>query len=417
MRPRTFILLILVLLVLAVVVVLVIANISGGGLLDSITGTGDVTVSPDETPEEEPGLPPPTPTPALRFDPVVVAKGRIPVGTPLREDLLEIQERPNTNIALQGEYTFSDMEELIGKIVKVNISRGQAILRPMIAVTPNDLASLGSDLPLFVDDGNVAVAFPINRYSGVAYAMRPGDQVDVMVTSSVVEIDEEYQAELPNRESRVFEAGLLEGQAFLFDAFPQGRLEFAEEINQVVEIIPLDAASEDSYEEGKQIPRRITQLTIQQAEVLHVGAWVAPLEIIQLQEDLDLINAERLEQADAADAELPTPTPLPQRYQTQPDMVILNLPLQDALALKYALERGADIDLALRAQGDNSLFVTTSVSLFQLVEQGALRIPPNLDFDLDPRADTVVPPSIPNFVIELQTFERVEEIPEEGSDS
>jgi hypothetical protein len=75
--------------------------------------------------------------------------------------------------------------------------------------------------------------------------------------------------------------------------------------------------------------------------------------------------------------------------------VILSLPAQEALALKWALERGVQIDLALRAQGDETVFETVSISLPQIVEQGDLRVPEPSDFDLHPRADQVPPPSVP----------------------
>jgi len=60
------------------------------------------------------------------------------------------------------------------------------------------------------------------------------------------------------------------------------------------------------------------------------------------------------------------------------------LPAQDALALKWSLERGLDIDLALRSPGDTTVFATNSVSLPVLVNNGALRIPEKSDFGIDP---------------------------------
>ena len=56
--------------------------------------------------------------------------------------------------------------------------------------------------------------------------------------------------------------------------------------------------------------------------------------------------------------------------------------LQDALALKWAREKDVDIDLVLRSPTDNTVFVTTSVSLPQIIDQGALAIPDPIDFEL-----------------------------------
>jgi len=92
---------------------------------------------------------------------------------------------------------------------------------------------------------------------------------------------------------------------------------------------------------------------------------------------------------------IPTPTPIPERVEKRPDVVILSLPVQDALALKWARDVGINMNLVLRAQGDRTVFVTTSVTLPQIVEQGGLTIPEVGTVGLEPRADEVSPPSLP----------------------
>ncbi|RMG99796.1 MAG: hypothetical protein D6706_05010 [Chloroflexi bacterium] len=405
MRPRTFILLILVLLVLAVVAVLVFLNFSGGqGGVDQ----GPEVIPPEETAvsQEEPGIPPPTPTPALRLEPVIIAKVDLPIGERIRSDLIDVEMRPNNNIALQGGYTFSDPSEVVGKIARVPIAKGQEILRPMLAFNPSDLAAFGSDLSLYVDQGKVAVAFPIDKLSGAAYALRPGDLVDVMMSLSLVKLDPEFQTRLPNRVERVNELALLEGQSFLFPPATEGRLELIPEINLVAEIVPGQIGFENQAPEevGRQLPRRVTQLTIQQAEVLWVGTWQDP----RLQEEESAVSQIGLEGSETGIGEGetdtgetdgfetgPAPTPIPQRSTTRPDVVILSMTAQDALALKWALENGVKITLALRAQGDNTVFVTTSVSLPQLVEQGGLKTPEESEFGLQPPITDIVRPSLP----------------------
>jgi hypothetical protein len=141
---------------------------------------------------------------------------------------------------------------------------------------------------------------------------------------------------------------------------------------------------------GRAIPKRVTQLTIQQAEVLWIGTW-------QDRQQLERDQAAAREEAAGTEALEPTPTPLPARNLTEPflDVVILSMQTQDAVALKWAFERGLDIDLALRAQGDTQSFTTTSVNLFQIVEQEGILMPQLPDFDLQPRADSLLPPSLP----------------------
>ncbi len=395
MRSRTFILFILVLIALGVVIVLAFA---GGGLTALLGGGQDGTAAVTEgedsvTPEgSQPPGPVPTATPEPpQFVSVVIAKVDIPVGQIIRSDLIEVEERPANNVALQGQYTFSSVDDsqLLGQIVKVNIPRGEAILRPMLAINPTDIAAFGSDLGLYVDRGKVAVAFPINELTGAAFAMRPGDYVDVMMSLSLVELDQEFHTPLSNLTARVDETALLEGREFVFEPILQGRLQLIEELELVAEIVP---GSKDgtSSADIEQLPRRVTQLTIQQAEVLWVGTWRDPRELEKAQE-----AAAEAAVVGTGTGPLPTPTPLPQRFETRPDVVILSMPAQDALALKWALEVGIRITLALRAPGDFTVYTTTSVSLPQLVEQGGVVVPQPGQFGLEPSVDDVKPPSLP----------------------
>jgi hypothetical protein len=324
---------------------------------------------------------------------VVVAAVDIPQGELLRGELLTVVRRPSDNIAVRVGVTFNDPELLVGQISKTPIEKGQAVLAPMIALSPTDLAGLGSDLSLFIDRGQVAIAFPISRYSGLSYAMRPGDLVDVMMSFNMIELDLEFQTALPNRLERVDEAALEDGLPFLFPATTSGRLEVIPQLrNTVVQITPRGLAQGDEVSgegggaepltaggtELLQRPRRVTQLTLQQVEVLWVGTWDSPrLSVLSPQEQA-------------------TGSILPQRGDVQPDVVILSMPVQDALVLKWALEEpGAKIDLALRSQGDNALYFTTSVSLPQLVEQAGLSIPEPAQFGLQPRIDGSSIPRLP----------------------
>lgn len=390
MRARTFLLLLVIVALIAVGALLVVTNTD---LLDNVLGGGDngddgVVAQTDDGAADDAIAAPPTATP-IPLTNVVVTKIDLPVGQRLTADVLEIQQRPNDNIAVQAGYIFNDVEDLVGRIIVKDIAEGQAILDSMVALTPRDIASMGSDLSLYMDAGNVAIAFPINRYDGVAYAMRPGDSVDVLMSLNFLKLDEEFQTALPNIELRIDQELLLDGAPFLFEAHTQGRYELIPGINLVASIGPGNQETLAGRNEVLQVARRATQLTVQQAQVLWVGTWNDPQEAERAHEDA--VNA-------AIAAGQPVPTPLPdqlERTEDNPDVVILSMSAQDALVLKWAMDRGVDIDLVLRAQGDNSVFVTTTVSLPQMVEQGGLTIPVETDFGLEERAEEVDPPSIP----------------------
>jgi Flp pilus assembly protein CpaB len=389
----------LILAVAGVVLVLVLGNdLDVAGLL----GSGNPPIGADGTGngQEAPDLAQPaaTPTPSVRYVPVVVTQLDIPLGTRIEEEHLTVEMRPETNIAVQAGYTFSDIEEVANRIARADVAEGQAVLNSMIALSPRDLASIGSDIALYVNEGHVAIAMPVNRYSGAAYAMRPGDMVDVIMSLQFVKIDDEFQTALPNFERRISQLSLDEGRVieFLFEPVAQGRLELIPTVNLIPSIGP---GGQTTWEYGEilQIPRRVTQLTIQQAEVLWVGAWQAPIEA-ELAATPAAAPAEGEEPAADAPADgpqAPTPTPEFGVREERPDVVILGMTPQDALAVKWAMDRGVDLNLALRAQGDATVFATTSVSLPLLIDQGGLTIPERTDSDIHPRADEVEPPSLP----------------------
>lgn len=351
---------------------------------------------------------------------VVVARVPIPLGTRLEVEYLTTELRPINNIAVRGGYFFGSPEEVAGSIVKTDIAQGQEVLAPMLALNAADLPDIGSDLSLHIDNGRVSIAIPVDSLSAASYAMRPGDFVDVLMSFDIVELDLEFQTPLPNITRLVDADALEEGEFFLLPAISQGRLELIPEIDRVITTVPqgIDNVEVASGEETivRQIPRRTSQLTIQQAEVLWLGNWSNPGQsgwegpnnytlMVQL-EELERLESE-VEQLPPEDREalllnygLQAQTLRDQLEivrnrltQISPDLIIVSLPLQDALTMKWALEEpGIDIDLALRSQGDRAVFVTTAVSLPQLVEQAGLAIPEPFQYGLEPPIESFPTP-------------------------
>jgi len=349
---------------------------------------------------------------------VVVTQVTIPVGAVIHEDLIRIEKRPSNNIAVRAGVTIGAIEQVAGSIARTTIPQGKEVLVDMLALSASDIDQIGSDLSLHIQDGRVAIAMPINRFIGAAYAMRPGDKVDVLMSFNMIEYDLEFQNPLPNQVSLVDETALLLNEPFLLPAIAQGRLELVPEIDLVAEVSPrppvnFSEGAEGEFTNIEQLPRRVTQLTMQQLEVLWVGSWRSSLE-----EGWIGPNNPFLEGADP-DAFLPDSVreQLMENYGINvetygtlqaivenrralisPDLVILSMPLQDALTMKWAYdEPGTDLDLVLRAQGDNAIFNTTSVSLPQLVEQAGLAIPEPNQYGLEPYIGTISIPRLEPF--------------------
>jgi Flp pilus assembly protein CpaB len=396
---RTLVLLIVVLVVLAAAfAVIYFVSPCGSFLTDWLPRCDEEPAQAEDQPAEAPvaeedsatpvpAEPTPTPTPEVQFVDVVVADVNLPIGERIRADIIRVVRRPEENVAVVGGVTFSEKDEIVGRILKTDVSRGQEILAPMLALSPSDLTDQGSDLSLYVDEGRVAVAFPIDLFSGAAFAIRPGDLVDAIMTLRLVEVDEEFTTIRPNIWERVVEQRLLEGSGnFLAQETSEGRLELIPGINTVAVVEPGDGKD--------QIPRRTTQLTLQQMEVLWMGTWREPRNSLRQE-----FNANaQINQAPSDATPVPgvVPTPFPkERPENRPDLVILSMSAQDALTLKWALEAGITIDLVLRAQGDTTPYITASVSLPQVLEGGIIAVPETGEFSLEPRIDEIPVPGVP----------------------
>jgi pilus assembly protein CpaB len=283
---------------------------------------------------------------ALRTKDVVVAAQDIPRGTRITQESNAVvvqtwlaDSAPETGLA--------DPTQAYGRIARVEIIRGAPILERMLTDEPGDISGAGSDAALQIPEGRVAYALPIARYSSVAWALQPGDHVDVLLSLRLVDLDEEFQTILPNQfrcatESEVCQGGVL-GR---LEALPNG---------WVVNTIPSEG----------QRPSLVTQLTVQDGLVLRIGDWKEPVP-------------QPTPVAEAGE-EAPAPTPVP---QVQP--LTLAVTPQQALVLKYAQEAGADIDLVLRSLADATREVETeSVTLEYLLESFNIEQPAKLPYGVE----------------------------------
>jgi len=293
-----------------------------------------------------------TPEPVRTAD-VVVAAQTIPRGMLITEDSNAVTVRswladtaPETGVG--------EPSAVYGRVARVEIVRGSPILEGMLTDEAGDLADTGSDAALQIPEGRVAYAMPVSRYSSVAWALEPGDHVDLLISLTLVELDEEFQTILPNQFTCA--SGAEECQPGILgriEALPNG---------WVVNTIPSEG----------QRPGLVTQLTVQDGLVLRVGDWEEPAPPPP---------------TEGAEGEAPTPTPVPQVRA-----LTLAVTPQDALVLKYAQEVGASMSLVLRSVGDESQQVDTeSVTLEYLLERFNIEQPPKLPYGVEPPVLRVAP--------------------------
>ena len=103
------------------------------------------------------------------------------------------------------------------------------------------------------------------------------------------------------------------------------------------------------------------------------------------------------------------PTPPPQAQQGQqtgvettqqqnmpPDIITLVVSPQEAVTLKYLMDRQVPLTLALRAGGDTTKLSSEAVTLTYVLDTYKVVVPAKLPYDIQPRLDKVVPPSLQN---------------------
>ncbi len=242
---------------------------------------------------------------------VVVAVQDLPAGTPIVPDAVTLMEKPINEVPADA---LSSLEKTRGKLAAVDIYRGDIITEEMLTTKEKILAEKPISM---IPPGKVAFTIKVDELSSVAYSIQPGDYVDVLVGIDFVDVQRESQCELP---------------------CPEGFT-------------------------GSQIPRHVTQLTIQNAQVLNVGLRTLP-----------------------PPTEVVTPTGETQPQTVSYNYVTLLLSQQDALVLKYLREIGAIVDLALRNPADQATVSTEAVTLEYIIRRFNIPVPAKLDYSYKYRA-------------------------------
>lgn len=300
-----------------------------------------------------PGLgAPPTPPPgeatAVPTEKVWVALQPVPRGGEFAEGTLGLRDWPTSNVPPN---VIGDESETIGRVAAVDIVQGQPILRGMLA----EMGAAGQ-AALLIPDGRVAVAFPISKQSSVAYAIQPGDYVDVLIVASFIDMDQEFQSKLPNLISFLFPQPVGEDGSLLTYGFTEPTDEGRFEIPQG---LPPEIPGAIIYPREPQRPRRVAQLTVPAAKVLRVGPWI----------DLPTDQPPPTEEGQ------PPPPPPP------PDIVTLAVEPQDALVLLWARQSEMYMELALRAPGSEvARYGPEAVTLEYVLTRFNIRVPPELEY-------------------------------------
>ncbi|MFN3763770.1 MAG: Flp pilus assembly protein CpaB [Anaerolineae bacterium] len=274
---------------------------------------------------------PPTETPQVMK--ILVAANNLTRGMSITPDLILAQDWPIQHLP---PVYYTDPAQVIGYFVRVDIPQGMPLMPSMLAPSAEALGAMGSPAALQIPEGKRAVAIPVDLLGAVAWALQPGDHVDVLASWMIRELDQDFQSVLPNRW-----AALQCGEGQLC----QG------------------------------IYGRVEQGTIQNATVLGVGTYQVPVETAAPQPSPPPSAEGGQPARRAAPAE---PTPMPAMAPVQ--AVILVVDPQEALVLKALVEMQADITLALRRPGDTAHVSTDTVSQDYIIVRYNFVVPPKLPY-------------------------------------
>ncbi|MCH7586953.1 MAG: hypothetical protein IIC78_02785 [Chloroflexi bacterium] len=317
-------------------------------------------------------------TPAPREATIIIAAQNIPRGAIIPADGVISAPFP---LDMVVETMATDVGQVVGRRARIEIARGMPITTEMVTDQAGDLLATGSNASIAIEPGKTALSIPMDRLSGVAFALRDGDVVDVIVSMLIGDLDLEFQTILPNISSLLVnpDDGVL--TSFVADFFdialgtlvleePRriGRAETDLSTGELLYVRPSET----------QRPRLITQRLVEKAMVLHVGTF--PRDEVPLV--TDLISP------DAGGA--PPPQEVTVEISLPPDIVTLVVTPQEALALNFAVKAGIDITLTLRGPGDFTETLTTMVSLEFLLNTYNMSIPTKLPYGIQPRLDALL---------------------------
>jgi pilus assembly protein CpaB len=272
----------------------------------------------------------------------------------------------------------TQVAQVVGSRARYHIVRGEPIFASLIVQSLQQLSPHGSDAAAQIPAGSVAISIPYDKRHGVALGVRDGDHVTVIVTWSIIDLDQEFQSALPNLTTTILPAGT---------GSPDGTIPAGGNYPVVVPAAggPLGRAEADGatgldfYLVPSELPRPrlVTQNIIQDALVLHVGDFGATV-FPTAPPPTPTVGPNTPEPA----VPPPTETPVP------PEIITLVVSPQDALVLNYIsrlMEKypaSVQVTLALRSADGVPPTDTESVTLQYMFERFNISLPAKLPYGL-----------------------------------
>jgi Flp pilus assembly protein CpaB len=328
---------------LALIVIIAVAA-GGGYLWLHRTPTASQTSATEENPQ-------------TTLIEIVTAAQNINPGTQITEAMLSTIPYPTISV-VQGMYT--NKADVVGLFAMSKIPQGVMIMDSLVSPTSGNINMSNSPWSPLIPQGLTAVAIPMKGLASVAFGVRDGDYVDVIVTMMLVDVDPTTQTILPNLSTSV-SGPLINNPGFADQLVAVigpggskvGSMTVDETLNQPLYLVP----AED------QRPRMVTQMIMQNVQVLRVGSFPVPSEMGS-------------DQNPSVPA-VATPTPTPGPAGEQPVPVVIR---PDVVTLMVSP------DDALRNPNDKGPVVKTNAAMLEyLLTQYNIPVPAKLPYAVQPR--------------------------------
>lgn len=354
-RTRLILILVILILLAVVVVVVLLPTLNPAPPPTQVVDTSGAQV--EQVVPQTTALP--TATPMVFVD-LVLAIQEINRGQVIPPNAVAIVPWPQQSQPFNG---ITNLEDVVGRIARTDIFREQPILTNMVVDDLTSLARVGSDAAAVLPNGLRAVALPIDRLTNPAYAIQDGDRVDLIISLLFVDVDEVFQSLVPNRITLITRDP--ESGALVLSTSIEGRPD-STALGEAL-ISPSE----------RQRPRLVTQMTIQDAFVVHVGNFPPDGRFIGEPPTPTPIPVEEQEEGQGTP---PPPTPTPAR----PDIITLGVTPQDAVVIQWLIEARVPVSLALRSATDTARVATDDVTLDYIMTNFGIELPTRAPYTIEP---------------------------------
>ena len=367
-RGRAIIYIVLIL-ILVLVLVFAIFRLGPGlpGVTPGPTGNGG-----------DAGVVESTATPIPEAVEIVVAGQEIKRGQEITDDRLAIVQIPSIDYE-EGVY-FQNREEVVG-------ARALVDMRPGTPITEEVIVPIGGAAPqpsFEIPRGMVAISIPMSKLSSVSGALQKGDHVNLIASLLMVDLDTNWQSNLPNRTGYVLAPGPIESpdgvtitRVTQLNQMPPGYTADPGEVLSYMGRIEIDPTSGNPVwvvPSEPQRPRLVSQTLIQDVVILQLGGFSPAEEDALAAPELEATAAPGAAEGEAAE----------QPATNIPDVATVIVSPQDAVTLNYLMLSGATLNMVLRSAGDDQRIDTEAVTLQFILDQYRIPNPAKLPYGMEP---------------------------------